>query len=62
MPGKRAKKISQLMLILKEKREFTLKEAEEIARQLVDEQTVNYVVVEAISRLAHEHKLKIKIK
>ena len=55
-------KIELLMKILMEKKRFTLTEAEEIARQIVDERTVNYVVIEAINRLAQQTKLKIVIK
>jgi len=55
-------KIYLLIKILKEKKRFTLIEAEEIASQIVDKSTVNYVVVEAITRLARQHKLEIRMK
>lgn len=57
-----AEKIDTLIEILKEKRRFTLKEVEDIARQICDDQTANYVAIEAISRLARKTRLKIEVK
>ena len=57
-----AEKINTLIEILKEKRRFTLKEVEDIARQICDERTASYVAIEAISRLARKTRLKIEVK
>jgi len=57
-----AEKIDALIQILEEKRRFTLKEVEDIARQICDDRTANYVAIEAISRLARKTRLKIEVK
>ncbi len=55
----KAEKIETLMEILKEKRRFTLLEAEELAKQICKANTASYVTIEAISRLSKRYKLRI---
>lgn len=55
-------KIDALIEILIEKRKFTFKEVEDLARQICDNRTASYVAIEAISRLARKTKLKIEVK